>query len=413
MYRRFQVKRIPPEPVPLYRGPPQATAVVDPGAPAKTEARWMVVAVRRELEDALQVSDAAAAGGEDAALQAALEQHEAALRDHERVLRWCDREREGIARSRALVSELERAAARSNSDRERFESSEGSCVAALSERLRSLRAAKADLERENEELANVLKEHKALNQFIQVRNDKLVKDNSVAQKKASRAREVLAQRAASNLLNFRASREAEMAQADGVYQQAVVKCEEYVAKLQQESQARDATLQAHKDELREDIRDFQQLVEGKKAESSRILLEKGEDFHKELADSQRQVTLALRRFKEMLHDKRRELEKEISSGKRSVQVAVEVSRRQMEVQLQQLNVAYRNRMKWERKRVESCVKRVGQEVAAAAAKAKAREHQAKVVRENFRMHAINSRDYVKSLDPVRRKQLHDLHWRAD
>jgi len=241
----------------------------------------------------------------------------------------------------------------------------------------------------------------------------LIKDNSVAQKKASRAREVLAQRAASNLLNFRASREAEMAHADGMCQRAVVKCEEYVAKLQQESQARDATLQAHKHELREDIRDYQQLVEGKKAESSRVLREQGEDFRQELVDSQRQLTLALRRFKEMLHDKRRELEKEVSSGTRSVQVAVEVSRRQMEVQLHQLNLAFRNKLQWERRRVESHVRRVGQEVAAAAAKAKAREHQAKVVRENFRMHAINSRDYVKSLDPVRRNRLHNLHWRAD
>jgi hypothetical protein len=328
-------------------------------------------------------------------------------------LRWCDSEREGIARCKALVSELERASARGTFERERFESTEGGCVAALSERLKSLRAAKAELEQENQELADVLKERGALNQFIQVRNDKLIKDNSVAQKKAGRAREVLAQRAASNLLNFRASRESEKAHADGVYQQAVAKCEEYVAKLQQESHARDATFQAHKDELREDIRDFQNLVQGKKAESSRVLCAQVEDFRQEIADSERQVTFALRRFKEMLHDKRRELEKEISCGRRSVQVAAEVSRRQMEVQLHQLNTAYRNKLQWERKRVESYVRRVGQEVAAAAAKAKAREHQAKVVRENFRMHAINSKDYVKSLDPVRRNQLHNLHWRAD
>lgn len=385
----------------------------EPCAPAKTEARWKLVAVRRELQDALRLSEAVHAGGEDAAVLVALEQHASALEGHEEVLKWCDSERDGIARYKVLAAELERKAAQTERARERLEAGEGDTRAALSERLATLEAAKEDLARQLVDLRAILRERGAVNMFVHSRNNKLERDNAVSQKKASRAREVLAQRAASNLKTFRAAREAEMAAADEVYRRALAKAEEYLARLQSHAQVRQDTWDAYRKELREDIHDFQRLIEGKKAESARILQEQMDDFRRELIESEQKLTYALRRFKELLHEKRQDLNKEVASGKRAVQTAVEVTRRQMEVHLEQLRVAFRHRLQLEKKRIELHMKMLEQGVAAAIAEAKAREHQASVTRENFRMHAINSKTYVKTLDTARRKRLFNLHWRVD
>jgi len=361
-------------------------------------------AVRNSLEGALAVLQAS---GEDELVQVTLQQYEQACAAHTQVDEEIKTEGQYIAELRKGIREIERSIARAAGDQNRLQASSGAeRIRALQRRREVAKTTLSELQKESEGLSQRLEESIQQNRELDASMQKLEQEHQCTIKENARAHRAL--RGDPSLESYRKTKAQERLAADEALARAYAECEAEMARLAKEWAGKQTQFEADLRDLQEEHKTLEVHLQGKQTEAEETLSRQADENGQTVSDAQNTVNSDIQRMEEVRQQKVLALRSEVARSRQMVQEASIGVQKRMEIQANEVRLAYRYKKKIEEARCKDEISAERQSVEAAKKEREEMERKAARVRENYRAHAVKSGTYVKSMDPQRRQKLMQL-----
>mmetsp|Transcript_122882 Transcript_122882/g.319549 ORF Transcript_122882/g.319549 Transcript_122882/m.319549 type:complete len:417 (-) Transcript_122882:76-1326(-) len=361
--------------------------------------------LRRGIEDMLEEAEAQAQG-EDAHVQAVLRQRLQAERGVEAAERRCEEERGQIADLRRMVGELDASMAKDRRRRERLVAPRQERVKALEQRIAAAKSKAGDLAAEIEVVKSQLDESKAKNRGIDVRSLQLEREHNQAVEENLRARRALG--GEYNLLTYRRSKEQERAEADATLERARAVYEAAMGAFDARWAEEQAMFHAGLREFEAEVKDLQEQLAEERRKAEANLARQVDEHAGALQDVEAHVAAELGRLEDLRQQRTNALRREVVHTRQQLEDASRDANRNLENHLKEAKHAYRTQLLHDEAMGDDVIQAELRAVADAKKEREEWEKKAAKVKENYRVHSVKSRTYVKSLDTKRKEQLVEL-----
>jgi len=367
-------------------------------------------AARRSLEDALGLAEALCTSGENALVKMALRQHGSALAAREAAEARCEHERQQVTALRAEVGDLERALLRGSRSQSRMGTPDEERAQALDRQRVAGEAARGALRGELESIDVRLSASVTKNRDVGVDITRIERDFGEALAENGRAQQALG--GDPSLDVYRRTKERERAAAETSLVQAQRQCEEEIRQLDIKWAGQQEAVRSAMAELQGDAQALQARLSEKRAHAEGLLVGQSAGWGRTLREAEDRLATEVRRMEGTRKDKAAALNRMVVDSRQRMKDAGVGTQRLIESHRKEMKHVYRYRLRVEEARCEDRVQAERRAAEHARLDAERWEKAAQKNREGYKVHALKSKSYVRSMDPNKRKQLMELFTKA-
>jgi len=359
--------------------------------------------IKRSLEEAVAVAEGAGFG-EDHLVEILLRQRESALqhraaaddRLREARRKLLDAKRE-MGEQRRRLERHERLQARMES--EPLEAR----MQALQRRAAASQATLAELKVETEAMEQILAETKGKNGETEGTTRQLEREHQAALERNALAKAALA--GEQNVIAYRRKKAAACAEADATFLRAREHYEASMAKLADGWAEKQSAYLSGVEALEAEVRELRRRLAEERALAGAWLGDQASARQAAVREVEKHVSRERTRLEEQRNERHTLLRREVVQTQHQLEDAQIQTQKHLDIHVKEARVTHQARLQREEAQSEELIQADFQAVLAAKREREEMERRAAKMKENYKSHAIKSKNYVKSLDKVRRDHL--------
>lgn len=161
-------------------------------------------------------------------------------------------------------------------------------------------------------------------------------------------------------------------------------------------------------DLETEVQELQARLAQERSSAEANLAQQTVEHARAVQEVDSHVAMQLSRLEELRQQRATALRREVAQSRQLIEDATLGAQRNLEDQLKEAKLVFNTRIQHEQARGEDTIQADLKAVTDAQRERQEWERRAHKMKENYRVHAVKSRTYVKSLDSGRRQQLVDL-----
>lgn len=362
--------------------------------------------IKRALEEAIASAEAEAQG-EDQHVEILLQQRERALEQRSLVDDALREERRNLADVRRSLGELNRSIGR---DRKRRDQVEGAPreerLQALDQRAKSSRETLAELKAETDAMSELLADVKVKNHGMDQRFQRLDQEHHEALATNQCAKAALGD--APNLVSYRWKKVAECSEADATFVRAKAHYEAFMDDLAADWAEKQAAYLTGVEDLKAEVKGLRLRLAEERALANSTLVAQATERQGAIHEVECHVASELGQLEGQRQQKHTHLRREVVLTTHQLEDAAIRAQKHLDTELKEATLVQHARVQREEALSEGVIQDEFASVLAAKREREELEKKNIKIKENYRVHAVKSKNYVKSLDKDRRDQLVDL-----